>query len=124
MPRLRASMRSTCVLACLMIWSRMSSSSSMSCSSVGVYSSLQLLQILRASRCATTPSSVAVTRNGSSPRSSRRAIADQDRVGVLAQHRAEDLAERQLDVRLDLALDDAVDVVLDGVLGGDQLRRD
>ena len=49
--------------------------SSMSCSSAGVYSVLQLRQIFRTSRWATMPSSVAVTRNGSRPRSSRRAMA-------------------------------------------------
>ena len=41
----------------------------------GVYSVLQLRQILRTRRWATMPSMVAVTRNGSSPRSSRRATA-------------------------------------------------
>ena len=47
-------------------------------------------------------------------------FADQDDVGVLAQHAAQDAGEGQFDFGFDLALDDAVDVVFDGVFGGDE----
>ena len=48
-------------------------------------------------------------------------FADQDDIGVLAQHCAEDASEGEFDFRFDLALDDAVDVIFDRVFGGDQL---
>ena len=46
----------------------------MNCCSLGINSSLQFSQIFRTSRWATMASSVAVSRNGSMPRSSSRAI--------------------------------------------------
>src|SRR4051812_49010457 len=48
-------------------------------------------------------------------------FADQDDVGRLTQHRAEDLGEAQPDVLTHLALVDAGEVVFDRVLGGDDL---
>src|SRR5207244_10151107 len=51
-------------------------------------------------------------------------FADENDVGVLTQHRAENAAEGQFDLGLDLALNDSVDVIFDGVFGGDQLAGD
>ena len=51
-------------------------------------------------------------------------FADQDRIGVLPQDRAQATGKGHTDVIIDRNLDDAVDVVLDRVFGGNQLVRD
>ena len=48
-------------------------------------------------------------------------LADHDDVGIVAQHRAQDLSEREADLRLDLHLVDAVELVLDRVLDREHL---
>src|SRR4029077_4373410 len=51
-------------------------------------------------------------------------FTNHDDVGVLAQERAQGLAERQAHALVDGDLHDAFDVIFDGVLGGQQLRVD